>query len=290
MTALLPIPREFVHRTDDRDVLLTHFQSRADGTYRMATRWPHAHALFAPLPGGGHNPMLMAETIRQAGAAVAHMAYGAPTDLRFLLWDLRYDVPESVLDAGLPLSPATATVRFADVRRRGGRLSSFRFEVDLHRGDLRVGHGAASATCVTPAAYGRLRPPRPRAVAEVPEPLPPALVGRDRPADVLLAATGRRDVWRLRAEPGHPVVFDSQSDHMPGRALIEAMRQAVQVATGCERIVIPSLSAEFRRYVELDRPCHVTAALPRSPGRPARVTLVQDGEVAAEGELTVRAS
>ncbi|MEU8473469.1 ScbA/BarX family gamma-butyrolactone biosynthesis protein, partial [Streptomyces sp. NPDC029006] len=261
----LPVPREFVHRRADDDVLITHFQTGADGTHRMAARWPRAHALFGPVAGGGENPMLMAETIRQAGAAIAHMVYGAPTDLHFLLWDLRYEVPGDVLAAGVPLSPATAVVRCDDVKLRGGRLASFRLEVELWRGDLRVGCGGASATCVTRAAYRRLRPARPAAptAVEGPEPVTPALVGRTRARDVLLAATGTPGVWRLRAERGHPVVFDSQSDHLPGRAIVEAMRQAAHLATGEPHIVVPSLDAGFRRYVELDRPCHVTASLGR---------------------------
>ncbi|MER6627360.1 ScbA/BarX family gamma-butyrolactone biosynthesis protein [Streptomyces sp. NPDC000987] len=297
-----PVPREFIHRSADDDVLITHFQTGADGTHRMAARWPRAHALFGPVAGGGDNPMLMAETIRQAGAAVAHMAYGAPTDLHFLLWDLRYEVPGDVLAAGVPLSPATVVVRCDDVRRRGGRLASFHLEADLWRGGLRVGRGGASATCVTRAAYRRLRPARPTAATvpavvtapaavDGPEPVTPAPAGRTRARDVLLAATGRPGVWRLRAERGHPVVFDSQSDHLPGRAIVEAMRQAAQLATGYPHMVVPSLEAGFRRYVELDRPCHVTA----SPGRPlpggglpVRVALVQDDEVAAEGVLTAR--
>ncbi|MEU5098294.1 ScbA/BarX family gamma-butyrolactone biosynthesis protein [Streptomyces sp. NPDC020996] len=312
----LPVPREFVHRSADDDVLITHFQTGADGTHRMAARWPRAHALFGPV-AGGDNPMLMAETIRQAGAAVAHMAYGAPTDLHFLLWDLRYEVPGDVLAAGVPLSPATAVVRCDDVRRRGGRLASFHLEVDLWRGGLRVGRGGASASCVTRAAYRRLRPARPTAptavaaptevavptagmaptvvaapaVVDGPEPVTPALAGRARARDVLLAATGTPGVWRLRAERGHPVVFDSQSDHLPGRAIVEAMRQAAQLATGYPHMVVPSLDAGFRRYVELDRPCHVTTSLGRplpGGGLPVRVTLVQDDEVAAEGVLTAR--
>ncbi|WP_406330713.1 ScbA/BarX family gamma-butyrolactone biosynthesis protein [Streptomyces sp. NBC_00203] len=287
------IPREFVHRADDTDVLLTHFQACADGSYRMAARWPRAHALFSPVAGSRENPMLMAETIRQAGAVVSHMAYDAPTDLHFLLWDLRYEVPEDILGAGVPLSPATAVVRFDDVKMRGKRLSSFRFEVELYRGAVRVGHGAASASCVSQAAYSRLRPARPESAdpAPLPAPISPVLVGRTRAQDVLVAPSGTPGSWLLRADRSHPVIFDSQSDHLPGRGAIEAMRQAAQLAAGYEHIIVPSMNAEFCRYVELDRPCHITAERrrPLPDGRiPTRVTLTQDDEVAARGMLMVR--
>lgn len=202
-------------------------------------------------------------------------------------------MPGDVLAAGVPLSPATAVVRCDDVKLRGKRLSSFHVEVELYRGDLCVGRGGASASCVTPAAYSRLRPARPEALTAVPlpDPVAPALVGRTRAQDVLIAASSTPGTWLLRADRSHPVIFDSQNDHVPGRALIEAMRQAAQLATGYEHIVAPSLNAEFCRYVELDRPCHVTAEArrPLEDGSiPTWVTLTQDDEVAAVGVLVVR--
>ncbi|MYU20814.1 ScbA/BarX family gamma-butyrolactone biosynthesis protein [Streptomyces sp. SID8352] len=294
------VPRELVHRADASDVLITHFQqlsgpgAGADGTFRTSVQWPRAHALFSPVADGRENPMLIAETIRQAGTAVAHLAYDAPTDLHFLMWDLRYAVPAEVLRSGRSLAPTSAVVRALDVRRRGRRLASFHIQADLYRDDVLVGHGGASATLVTDAAYRRLRPARPAAArVPLPDPVPPVLVGRTGARDVLLAASGTPGSWLLRADLGHPVIFDGQSDHMPGRGLLEAMRQAAQLATGYDHVVVPSVDAEFCRYVELDRPCLVTAEV-RAPlpdgSLPTWVTLTQDDEVAAVGVLLVRPS
>ncbi|MBC7268952.1 MAG: hypothetical protein H5T76_09535 [Streptomyces sp.] len=290
----MTIPQQYVHRNDDDDVLLSHFTADADGTYRIAVRWPHAHALFAPTADGRENPMLMAETIRQCGAVVSHLAYDAPLGQHFLLWSLRYEVPDAIHTAGLPLAPTEAVVRCPKVRLRGGKLSEFQLEVELRRESLLIGTGACRATCVSAAAYRRLRPPRPRpaAPAPLPAPVPPAQVGRDRAEDVLIAPSGRPGAWLLRVDQDHPVIFDSQSDHVPGRALIEAMRQTAAAATGRSHAVAPALDAEFHRYVELDEPCTLTAepGPAPSPGRTSvRVTLRQSAGPAATGLVTLGA-
>ncbi|MFE6282510.1 ScbA/BarX family gamma-butyrolactone biosynthesis protein [Streptomyces sp. NPDC057877] len=291
----MTIPQQYVHRSHDADVLLSHFTAEADGTYRLAVRWPRAHALFPPAGGGRENPMLMAETVRQSGAVVSHVVFDAPLDQHFLLWNLRYEVPADVYAAALPLAPTEALVRCTDVRLRGRKLSEFRTEVELYRGSLLVGRGDCRATCVSDAAYRRLRPPRPRPAIPAPPlpPVAPARVGRDRVEDVLISESGSPGTWLLRVDRDHPVIFDSQSDHVPGRALIEAMRQTAAATTGRGQSVAPALDAEFHRYVELDEPCALTAEPgPRlSHGRTSvRVTLHQSDVPAATGLVTLGAA
>ncbi|MGY3681298.1 ScbA/BarX family gamma-butyrolactone biosynthesis protein [Streptomyces sp. TE33382] len=305
------VPPHLVHRSDDSDVLLTHFgQSDAD-TYQFTVQWPTTHALFSSVLGRA-NPMLIAETVRQAGTVLAHMVYEAPMDDQFLLWNLRYEsLPGLHGTAGTP-APTKAFIRNPEVTLRGRRLATIRIEMDLFAGPLRIGRGEASANCLSAAAYRRLRP---GAVdpADVPRtPIPPFRVGKENERDVMLspgetvpavpagltgpaeligptspagtADTPRTASWQLRADPNHPVIFDSQSDHLPGRGIIEAMRQAAQLASGLEHALVPSMNAEFRRYVELDRPCTVSAEVlaDRRDGRiPIEVTMRQDNEVAA---------
>ncbi|MEU3253242.1 ScbA/BarX family gamma-butyrolactone biosynthesis protein [Streptomyces sp. NPDC006997] len=292
----MTIPQQYVHRSDEADVLLSHFTAESDDTYRIAVRWPRAHALFAPTGGGRGNPMLMAETVRQCGAVVSHAVYDAPLDQHFLLWNLRYEVPDDVYAAALPPTPTEAVVRCVDVRLRGRKLAEFGLEVKLYRGPLLIGRGGLRATCVSEAAYRRLRPtrPRPTATDPLPAPVPPASVGRDRAEDVLLAPTGRPGAWLLRVDQEHPVIFDSQHDHVPGRALVEAMRQTATAFTGRGRAVAPALHADFHHYVELDAPCELLAEpgpTALSHGRAAvLVTLRQSGQVAATGLVTLGAA
>ncbi|MER5982647.1 AfsA-related hotdog domain-containing protein [Streptomyces sp. NPDC001787] len=317
------VPPHLVHRSDESDVLLTHFgQSDAD-TYQFAVQWPTTHALFSSVLGRA-NPMLIAETVRQAGTVLAHMVYEAPMDDQFLLWNLRYEsLPGLHGTAGTP-TPTEAVIRNPEVTLRGRRLATIRIEMDLFAGPLRIGQGEASANCLSAAAYRRLRPGVVD-LADVPRtPIPPFRVGKESERDVMLSpsetvpavaaepagpavsaepagpaepdgptgptgpavpvGTPRTASWQLRADRNHPVIFDSQSDHLPGRGIIEAMRQAAQLASGLEHALVPSMNAEFRRYVELDRPCTVSAEIlgGRRDGRiPIEVTMRQDNEVAA---------
>ncbi|NKI44375.1 ScbA/BarX family gamma-butyrolactone biosynthesis protein [Streptomyces physcomitrii] len=291
------VPRQIVHRADDADVLLTHFRQVDTDSYHFAVRWPQTHALFRPVRGR-QNPMLIAETIRQAGTALAHAAYHAPLDNQFLLWDLHYEVPDHPVVAALG-APATAAVHAREIKMRGKRLAVIRVEVELYCEGILVGRGGAAANCVSPAAYRRLRPGRADSVQiEVPSPVPHGLTGAE-PGDVMLAASGRPGTLLLRADPAHPVIFDSQSDHVPGRGILEAMRQAAQLATGFEHALAPYVSAEFSKYVELDRPCYLTARQlgpqdaestgPVPHGQiPVAVTLTQDEETVARGLLRIQ--
>ncbi|MDX6330113.1 MAG: 2-oxo-3-(phosphooxy)propyl 3-oxoalkanoate synthase, partial [Streptomycetaceae bacterium] len=116
-------------------------------------------------------------------------------------------------------------------------------------------------------------------------PLPPATVGRDRPRDVVLSATGTPDVWQLRVDPTHPVLFDHAVDHVPGMLIVEAIRQAAQYHDQPLPCQLLSLQADFHHYAELDRPC--TVALTRD-GTGVTVTVTQDGGTVATGRATTR--
>ncbi|MEE1795122.1 ScbA/BarX family gamma-butyrolactone biosynthesis protein [Streptomyces sp. BE308] len=338
-----PVPPHLVHRSDEADVLLTHF-GRADAdTYLFTVQWPTTHALFSSVLGQ-ENPMLIAETVRQAGTVLAHEVFEAPMDDQFLLWNLRYESFHDLRRPGGPPTPTKAVIRSPEVTLRGRRLATIHIDMELFSGHLRIGTGSASANCLSAAAYRRLRPGLPDAsdVSDVsdahdaPVPavaprtaIPPTLVGKKNEQDVMLspfdsaspldtttpshapaapldtaptppaapwsgarpAGTPRTAAWQLRADRHHPVIFDSQSDHLPGRGIIEAMRQAAQLAAGLEHALVPSMNAEFRRYVELDRPCTVSTEVgaEQPDGRiPIEVTMYQDNEVAALALLLVQ--
>ncbi|WP_326678393.1 AfsA-related hotdog domain-containing protein [Streptomyces sp. NBC_01237] len=335
-----PVPPHLVHRSDEADVLLTHF-GRADAdTYLFTVQWPTTHALFSSVLGQ-ENPMLIAETVRQAGTVLAHEVFEAPMDDQFLLWNLRYESFHDLRRPGGPPTPTKAVIRSPEVTLRGRRLATIHIDMELFSGHLRIGTGAASANCLSAAAYRRLRPGLPDAsdvsdAHDAPVPavaprtaIPPTLVGKENDQDVMLspfdsasplntttpshapaapldtaptppaapwsgarpAGTPRTAAWQLRADRHHPVIFDSQSDHLPGRGIIEAMRQAAQLAAGLEHALVPSMNAEFRRYVELDRPCTVSTEVgaEQPDGRiPIEVTMYQDNEVAALALLLVQ--
>jgi hypothetical protein len=92
----------------------------------------------------------------------------------------------------------------------------------------------------------------------LPPALPPAVVGRVLPADVVLAPADRPDRWQLRVDTAHPVFFDHPLDHAPGMLLLEAARQAVRARSGGTRSPV-SFHITFHQYAELDEPAWIEA-------------------------------
>ncbi len=115
-------------------------------------------------------------------------------------------------------------------------------------------------------------------------PLVPSRVGHRLDRDVLLAAApAHPGQWWLRLDPGHPVLFDHPSDHIPGMALVEAFRQMSTVlahGTPAAHGSVPRhpslLSVAFTSFGELDAPVLLTA-------QPA------DGEDDTPGTVLLRA-
>ncbi|MET8627676.1 ScbA/BarX family gamma-butyrolactone biosynthesis protein [Kitasatospora sp. NPDC004669] len=287
------VSRHLVHRASVSEVFLTGWQATGPYDFLLGAQWPRMHGFYR-LPGDRyHDPVLMAETVRQAGLLIGHAGFGVPRDHHFVMEDLGYALGE----AGLPGLAVTAgpaslmlTVGCEDVRMRHGRLASLRVHAEITRDGLRIGHGSGQLRVLTPASYERLRgpgrpgstPPRP------PAPAAPELVGRAEPADVVLSPTLRPDTWLLRADAEHPVLFDHAPDHVPEMLVLEAARQAAQRLRHPEPVVPVELVTSFDHYIELDRPCFVRAVREQSPdGRhtPVLVRLVQDGRTAAECRL-----
>lgn len=98
----------------------------------------------------------------------------------------------------------------------------------------------------------------------MPDPVPPAIVGRLDEHDVVLGVPGsaaeRRGLnWELRIDPGHPVLFDHPTADVPGMVLLEAARQAVQAACAPYRVLPVELRSAFHHPVALATPCHISA-------------------------------
>ncbi|GJF28110.1 adhesin [Kitasatospora sp. NE20-6] len=275
------VPRQFVHRAAVAEVLLTGWQRRDEHRFTVSAQWPRAHTFFTPLRDSLHDPLLVAETIRQTGALLAHAEYGVPLDRHFLLWQLDYTAHEEHLAVGPAPAELTLDVT-TEVQHRAGRLAAMHYRVQVRRGDAVLATGSAQYTCTTPGVYDRLRGDRRGAVPSEtpPAPVPARYVGRTDPRDVVLAPTDRSGVWQLRYDPHHPVLFDHPCDHVPGMVLLEASRQAARAALGSPRFLPVSALSVFGRYAEFDSPCLIgTSVLPADrPGTAiVNVTGHQDG-------------
>ncbi|MBD0676361.1 ScbA/BarX family gamma-butyrolactone biosynthesis protein [Streptomyces sp. CBMA156] len=283
------VSRHLVHRASVSEVFLTGWQATGPYDFLLGAQWPRLHGFYR-LPGDRyHDPVLLAETIRQAGLLIGHAGFGVPRGHQFVMEDLSYALGEPGLP-GLAVTPGPVSLMLGvgceDVRMRHGGLVSLRVRIEVTREGRPIGHGTGQLRVLSPASYARLRGPARRVVPpRPPAPAAPELVGRVQPADVVLSPTLAPDTWLLRADVTHPVLFDHELDHVPGMLVLEAARQAAQRLCHPEPVVPVELVTSFGRYIELDRPCFVRAATEPAAtgGRPAvLVQLLQDGRTAAE--------
>ncbi|MFF4604374.1 ScbA/BarX family gamma-butyrolactone biosynthesis protein [Streptomyces sp. NPDC001339] len=285
-----PVPRRLVHRSANAEVFLTHSRRVGDGVFTVAAQWPRAHPFFIRADRR-YDPMLVAETLRQSGLLVTHREFGVPLDQRFLMHELRYQLSEPDLRIGDAPAAVAGEVVCRDIRRRGRSVVGMRLTVEFHRDGQHLGHGESVFECVSPTVYGRLRGPLQHAWAAsatvpLPAPIDPRLVGRERDDDVLLSPSGRPGLWKLRVDRRHPVLFDHPVDHFPGMALLEALRQAAQLAVADPFATPLACDTAFHGYVEFDRPCLIsTCPVTTGPAPVVRVTAEQDGRAAVTAEL-----
>ncbi|WP_395576628.1 ScbA/BarX family gamma-butyrolactone biosynthesis protein [Streptomyces sp. BK79] len=284
------VPKEFVHRASVAEVMLTDWERRDEHRFTVTAQWPRSHTFFTSV-NGCHDPLIAAETLRQAGTLLAHAEYGVPLGHHFLMWDLSLTVwPEHLLVDGAPTS-LDIDIVCSDFKMRGDSLAGFRYQTVMRRAGQVVATGGASFTCMAPKVYQRLRSNRRNSAGpQLPltAPAAPQNVGRVSPMDVVLSPVGQEGRWQLRVDTRHPVLFEHPVDHVPGMMLLEAARQATVATTG--QCATPlSVTAEFSRYAELDTPCMIEARSLRRTGdeESVEVTGHQSGELVFRSTVTV---
>ncbi|MFJ2826842.1 ScbA/BarX family gamma-butyrolactone biosynthesis protein [Streptomyces sp. NPDC087263] len=273
-----------VHKANGAEVLLSSWRARGADSFVLGARWPSEHPFYRPLHGL-HDPLLVAESVRQAVPLLSHVAYGVPFGHRQAWERLRFDLNSVALVATRATAELELRIACTDIVRRGTRLAALTMAVDIALGGQRLGTAHTRFNNQLPAVYQRLRGPYADVAHAQERALPPGpavdpkLVGRDRSEDVVLSATDTADRWWLRVDPTHPVLFDHPVDHAPGMLLLEAARQAAH-ATSARPTTVAAMDTEFIRYAEFDTPCLVrTDPLP-SDGQGRRrvlVTLEQHG-------------
>ena len=278
------VPKEYVHRASVAEVMLTDWERTGQDRFTVSAQWPRGHSFFTAVEGR-HDPLIAAETIRQAGALLAHAEFGVPLGHHFLMWDLAIDVrPEHLLVGGAPAS-LELDISCPEIKRRGRSLAGLRYEAVIRRDGQIVADAGASFSCTSPAVYRRVRahrtPDSDLCRLPLTAPVAPQSVGRMSPMDVVLSPLTENHRWQLRVDSRHPVLFDHPVDHIPGMVLIEAARQATATALG--RSFLPqSLTSTFHRYAELDTPCIIEAhpAPGTAPGhnQPVQVNGYQNNE------------
>jgi hypothetical protein len=285
------VSRQLVHRAAAAEVLLTDWRQTGPDTFMLAAQWPRGHLLYG-VRDGRFDPLVVAETIRQAGILLAHVGYGVPQSSAFLMQRLAFDsVPEQLHATGKPFD-LVIVVEVGAVLRRARTIGGMRIDVTLLHGDDLVGEGRGWLRCVPPATYERLRwGGSARAVGTPPRvtPVDPASVGRQLLSDVVVGSLDSDGMRRLRVPLDHPVLFDHPLDHVPGMLVFEAMRQAALAAVGRPEAMAVGADATFSAFLELDRECGllVESVAVTSDRQVVNLRCMQDAAVAVHGEVTL---
>ncbi len=259
--------QQYVHRRAASQVLLTDWQTGAAGDFLVNAEWPGEHELYAPLGDRWHDPLLMVETVRQAGLAIGHSALDVPVGDQFMLRTLVLRQPRPA-SAGTG-RPARVEVgvqcREPAARSRSSRRLDYRFTLG-HDG-APIASAEITAHALPEATYTRLR--KGRGPGEAcpglrPRPESALVTSRRRPCDVVigpvaddLTADQAVSTHALHVDTTHRFYFDHPLDHVPGMLLLDAARQAVQARMHPRPVLPLELEAEFLRYAELDRPCQI---------------------------------
>ncbi|MDH6224193.1 MULTISPECIES: ScbA/BarX family gamma-butyrolactone biosynthesis protein [Streptomyces] len=300
LSFLQPVTRELVHRSAIAEVFVTDGVRTGADTFSVAAQWPRDHALYHPDENGLNDPLLFAETLRQAYFYGAHTYFGVPLGSRFIGQDVSFDItdPAALRVGGAPLAVVLRGT-WTEERDRRGRTAGARLDVTLMVDGRPCGRGHTRGLMVDDRRYGLLRgrpaaddgtaPPRPGPDTGI---AGPSRVGRLRWKDCVLQRdrSGRR--WVLRVDRDHAVLFDHPTDHVPMMVLLEGFRQfghltvheAPRSAYAGQAFALAGLSLDCAAFGELGE----EIVLDLDEGSPDGCTL---GVAARQGEkLLARAS
>ncbi|POX56991.1 adhesin [Streptomyces sp. Ru71] len=278
-----------VHRARREDAFVTGWQrAGAEGSFVVSGRWPAHHPFFPPVDGT-YDPLLVAETMRQAGILIVHAGYAVPVGYQFLLSTFRYSCATELLRVDAGPADIDVLVQCSDIEWRKLRPQSMRIAMTVRRGGNVVARGLFVAKFISPSIYVRLRGERavPRTWVSDAVPVPPAPAGRTRAEDVVIAPAAEPGQWLLRVDTTHPTLFQGRKDHVPGMLLFEAARQTAQVLHAPSPFVPACGEIAFHRYAEFDSPCLIQAERLPSQGA-VRVVGKQDGAPVFSSVFTER--
>jgi hypothetical protein len=285
-----------VHKLRGDEVLLRTWTETSPERYVLTARWPKGHDFYRPSQGA-YDPLLLAESVRQAVPLLSHAVHGVPREYKQAWERFSFSVESLATLVTTDEEEVSLVVTCSDVVRRGSRFAGMTMDIEVRLGNRLMGTAHTRFNNQPAAIYRRLRggyadidAALARCLPAGP-PLAPHQVDRQSPDDVVLSPTpdGGRGRWMLRVDPTHPVLFDHAVDHAPGMLLLEAARQAAH-AVGDGASVVTGMKTDFVRYVELDSPAVVLAGEPVDDGtgrRRVEVAIEQHGFRVFTSEVTI---
>ncbi|NUK74472.1 transcriptional regulator [Streptomyces lunaelactis] len=291
------VPKEYVHRASLSEVFLTGWHESGPDAFTVTAQWPRSHSFYSSRHAV-HDPLLLCETIRQTFPLLTHAAYGMPFGHQLSWSHFQYAVNPQAMQ--IERSPAELELRIQcrDIRYLRSVPASMSMSIEVLRNGGLLALASTRFGCHTPKVYERLRgghegTSRASGGRLPPGPVPYTVAGRDRPEDVVLAATTEPRRWQLRVDTEHPVLFDHPVDHVPGMLLLESVRQAAHALdTSQAPVMLTAMDVTFNRYVEYDEACWIegesVSPVAASARRSVRVNARQSDALAftATADLT----
>ncbi|MEU2392785.1 ScbA/BarX family gamma-butyrolactone biosynthesis protein [Streptomyces sp. NPDC007369] len=293
-----PVHQWQVHKLQGEEVLLRAWAEPFPGRCVITARWPRGHVFYRPSQGV-YDPMLVAESVRQAVPLLSHAVHGVPREHKQAWEHFSFAIEPLASLVTTAEEEVRLVVSCSDVVRRGGRFAGMTMDVEVHLGERLMGTALTRFNNQPAAIYRRVRGSYADTGATLARCLPagppvePHRVDRRSPDDVVLspAPGGGPGQWMLRVDPAHPVLFDHAVDHVPGMLLLEAARQATHAVGGGDGAsVVTGMRTNFARYVEFDAPAVVLAGEPVRDGMGRRrvdVSIEQHGVRVFTSEVTV---
>ncbi|MFZ4140526.1 ScbA/BarX family gamma-butyrolactone biosynthesis protein [Streptomyces griseoincarnatus] len=261
------VSRRLVHRAAVAEVFVTDALVLGEDRFLVGGQWPRDHALYHPDAQRGSDPLLFAETVRQALVYLAHWHYEIPLGHRFVGYDMDFEItdPVALRVGGRPV-PVELDASWEWTDRRPPRRYGARLEVTLSVGGRACGRGSLRIVALDERSYRIIRGPQGGACAapvavEPRRRVEPALVGRLRNKDSVLAAGPSPAEWLLQPDLDHAILFDHPTDHLPLMVLLEGFRQLGHLMT-CSAAPRPegrapalvSAAVDCLAFAELDVP------------------------------------
>ncbi|MER5554064.1 ScbA/BarX family gamma-butyrolactone biosynthesis protein [Streptomyces sp. NPDC002793] len=304
LSFLQPVPRALVHRSSIAEVFVTDGVRTGTDTFSVGAQWPRDHALYHPDENGLNDPLLFAETLRQAYFYGAHTYFGVPLGSRFIGQDMSFDITDpAALRVGV--APLAVVLRgtWAEERDRRGRAVGARLDATLTVDGHPCGRGHVRGLMVDDRRYRLLRG-RPAAHDEVILPRPaldariarPSRVGRLRWKDCVLERDRSDQRWGLRVDRDHAVLFDHPTDHVPLMVMLEGFRQfghltvheASRRMPAGQAFALAGLSLDCAAFGELGEEIVLEIEDGPSDGCTLRVTARQGKKLLARAGMTWR--
>jgi hypothetical protein len=286
------IDRALVHRDAIAEVLLTDLIQLSETDFVIGAQWPRSHRVYRPDQDGRHDPMLILETVRQAGLALSHVGFGVGRDQQSVMHNVGFTLnPDTEPRALRAATNLTIGVHCLNVVYRGPALRSMTVELRFVADGQKFAIGTGMISWLSRRTYSALRA---RSGARLSDPAAPladprpvqASTLRAEPDSLLATEPAGENRHRLLVIPlDHPVYFDHPLDHAPGMMLIDAAWQAVAAMRGDGARLVSCLM-QCPAFTELG-PATTIDLAPTSPDTTA-FSVEQAGRQTALGTLRVR--